>query len=98
MKHLIGKTMSKKVKFMGEDVNVRKLSVAQVMEIQEKSKASAEATDDNASLDLLQYVISKAVDGAEELSEEDFKNFPIDELSKLSNEILTFSGLGNAQK
>lgn len=94
MKHLVGKSMSKKVKFMGEDVTIRKLSVSQVMDIQEKSKV-AEA-DENASMELLQYVISCAVDGASELSAEDFQTFPIDELSKLSNEVLGYSGLGNA--
>ena len=34
MKHLVGKVMSKKTKFMGEDVTMKKLSVSQVMEIQ----------------------------------------------------------------
>lgn len=93
MKHLIGKAITKKVKFMGEDVTVRKLSVSQVLEIQEKSKAAAD--NDQSSLGLLQYVIACAVDGAQDLSEEDFSSFPVDELSKLSNEVLSFSGLGN---
>lgn len=95
MKHLIGKSMSKKIKFMGEDVTVRKLSVAQVMDIQEKSKSAD--NDENASMELLQYVISCAVDGAEELTRDDFQSFPIDELSRLSNEVLAYSGLGNVQ-
>jgi hypothetical protein len=96
MKHLVGKVMSKKTKFMGEDVTIKKLSVSQVMEIQEKSKAVGE--DENASIQLLQYVISCAVDGADELSTEDFSAFPVDELSRLSNEVLTFSGLGNVSQ
>ncbi len=93
MKHLVNKVISKKVKFMGEEVTVRKLSVAQVMEIQEKSKAAQD--DETSSLDLLQYVIASAVEGAADLSKEDFNSFPVDELSRLSNDVLTFSGLGN---
>jgi len=93
MKHLVGKVMSKKTKFMGEDVTMKKLSVSQVMEIQEKSKTVGE--DENASIQLLQYVIACSVDGAEDLSTEDFSAFPVDELSRLSNDVLTFSGLGN---
>ena len=93
MKHLVGKSMTKKVKFMSEDVTVKKLSVAQVMDIQEKSKQAG--TDENAGMDVLQYVIGCAVEGASELTKDDFESFPVDELSKLSNEILTFSGLGN---
>jgi hypothetical protein len=95
MKHLVGKSMTKKVKFLGEDVTVKKLSVAQVMDIQAKSKDAS--TDENAGMELLQYVIGCAVEGASELSSEDFQSFPVDELSKLSNEILSFSGLGNVQ-
>lgn len=93
MKNLVGKIVSKKVKFMGEEVSIRKLSVGQVMEIQQLSKGIAE--DEKASLELLQFVIASAVDGAEDLTSEDFQQFPVDELSKLSNEVLTYSGLGN---
>ena len=95
MKHLVGKTMTKKVKFLGEEVTVKKLSVSQVMDIQERSKESA--TNEKAGIELLQYVIGCAVDGAADLTTEDFESFPVDELSKLSNEILSFSGLGNVQ-
>lgn len=95
MKHLVGKLMTKKVKFMGEEVEIKKLSVGEVVEIQNRSKGAGE--DEKASLELLEYVISSSVKGAEELTSEDFQKFPVDELSKLSNEILVFSGLGNVQ-
>jgi hypothetical protein len=96
MKHLVNKPMTKKVKFMGEDLEVRKLSVGQVIEIQQMSKAIGD--DEKASLELLQYVISSAVKDAKDLTPDDFMEFPIDELSKLSNEILSYSGLGNVQQ
>ena len=92
MKALVGRKMSKKVTFMGEQVTISKLSVSEVMDIQEKAKTINDS--DSAGLDLLTTVIRSAVEGAGELSEEDFREFPMDELSKLSNEVMKFSGLG----
>jgi len=92
---LVGKKMTKAVKFMGEDVKISKLSVAEVMSIQEHAKDVE--NDEAAGLALLQTVIRSAVEGADELADEDFLTFPMDELSKLSNEIMKFSGIGNEQ-
>jgi hypothetical protein len=91
IKSLVGRKMNKTVKFMGEDVKISKLSVAEVMDVQEKAKRME--NDDNAGLDVLMSVIRSAVEGANELSDEDFLTFPTDELSKLSNEIMKFSGI-----
>lgn len=95
MKHLIGKKMTKKVKFLGEEVVVKKLTVAQVMAIQELTQAAGEK--DN-SMEILSFVITNAVEGAEELSSSDIEQFPLEELSRLSSDILEFSGLGNVKK
>jgi hypothetical protein len=76
---------------MGEDIRINKLSVAEVLEIQERAKAVE--GNDLAGFDLIKHVIQVAVPDAKELSEEDFNTFPMDELSKLSNEIMAFSGL-----
>lgn len=96
LKSLVNKPMTKKVKFMGEDVEIKKLSVGEVLEIQQLSKTVAE--DEKASLELLQFVISAAVKGADELTTDDYNTFPVDELSKLSNAVLEYSGLGNANQ
>jgi len=92
LKELSAKRMSKSVKFMGEDVKIYKLSVAEVLSIQEKSK-DAGATE-TAGFEVLRTVIRMAVEGAKELEDGDFNNFPMDELSKISAEIMKFSGLG----
>ncbi len=92
IKSLVGRKMTKSVKFMGEDVKISKLSVSEVMEIQDKAKAVE--GDDTAGLELLKCVIRAATEGAEDLADEDFQTFPMDELSKLSNEIMRFSGIG----
>jgi hypothetical protein len=100
MKHLVGKSLQKKVKFLGEDVLIRKLNVAQVMEIQELSKGINAENSDADSMAVLLFVIKAAVEGAADIDEADLKQFPLDELSTLSNSILEYSGLGagNAQK
>lgn len=89
MKDLVGKKMTKKVKFMDDSVQISKLSVKEVMAIQRE----AEGLADEDSFDMIVSVIRKATEGADEVSDEEFEMFPIDELSKLSNEIMKFSGV-----
>jgi hypothetical protein len=94
IKGLVGRKMTKKVKFVGEDVTISKLSVSEVLEIQESAK-KAESSEETG-FDLLKKVIRMSVEGATELSDEDFDSFPMDELSKLSSEIMKFSGIAGA--
>lgn len=91
-KNLVGKKMSKTVKFMGEDVKISKLSVAEVMEIQEK--ASQISGNDSEGFSVLKVVIRSSVEGAADISDEEFSQFPMDELSTLSTAIMKFSGIG----
>lgn len=95
IKGLIGRKMTKTFKFMGEDLRISKLSVAEVLEIQERAKAVDK--DENEGFNILKTVIRSGVEDAKDLSDEDFNNFPLDELSKLSNEIMKFSGIGGEQ-
>ena len=92
IKGLVGRKMTKKVKFMGEDVTISKLSVAEVLEIQEEAK-KLEGTEEGG-FGVLKTVIKSAVEGGADLSDADFEGFPMDELSKLSTEIMKFSGIG----
>jgi len=96
MKHLVGKVITKKVPFMGDEVEVRKMSVSEVMKIQELVKKANKSKAEDAQLGLLRDVIRLAVIGADQITDEDFNTFPIGELSELSNEILGFSGLGDS--
>jgi len=93
MKHLVGKVITKKTPFMGDEVEIRKLSVKEVLKVQDLTKAAAKSKDESSQLGLLKDVIQIAVVGADELTEEDFNNFPIGELNVLSNSILEYSGL-----
>lgn len=95
IKGLVGKKMTRSVKFMGEDVKISKLSVAEVLDIQDKAKSVDK--EDASGLDILKTVIRSAVEGGDQLEDADFENFPMDELSKLSTEIMKFSGIGADQ-
>jgi hypothetical protein len=95
IKSLVGKRMTKSVKFMGQDVKIAKLTVSEVLDIQDRAKAIEK--DENEGFNVLKTVIKASVEGADELTDDDFNNFPLDELSKLSNEIMRFSGIANDQ-
>jgi hypothetical protein len=88
-KALVSKRMTMKVTFMDEEVEIGKLSVRTVMEIQEQAKKE----DDTNGMTMLRMVIKSSVPEAGELSDEDFETFPMDELGNLSNSILKFSGI-----
>lgn len=92
-KNLIGKRMTKTVKFMDAQVSISKLSVAEVMNIQKQAEAVSSGGEQEG-FDILKTVIRASVEGASDITDEDFSGFPMDELSKLSNEIMKFSGIG----
>ena len=90
---LLEKKMTKKVKFMGSDVEITKLSVEQVLEIQESAK---KVDEDESGIELLRTVIRFSVTGADEIDDDQFTKLPLDELTKLSNAIMSYSGLGDS--
>ena len=95
LKSFVGKKQEKSVDFMGEKIPVRKLTVAQVLEIQEKAKMAGE--DETANFDLLKVVISYGAEGGDELIDDDFNSFALDDLSKLSAAIMKHSGISQEQ-
>lgn len=98
MKNLVGKRITRSVNFMGEKLEISKLSVQQGLDIQELAKKMADAPEDEGTgMEILMAVIKASVPGAAELSEEDFTQFPMDELSKLSKEIMQFSGMAGEE-
>lgn len=86
------KPMLTKVKFMGEDVEIAKLTVAQVMSIQDAAKAIKDG-DEEANVELLVKVIGFATPEFKDFSLDDYLSLPMEELSKLSNAIMKHSGL-----
>jgi hypothetical protein len=92
---LIGKTVSKSIKFLGVDVKITKLSMQQVKDIQARAKEMGE--DDAKAMDMMFEVIKMSVEGAEELTTEQFQAWPLEDINLLSEAILTYSGLGKVQ-
>lgn len=95
MKHLVGKPQTKKVPFMGDEVEIKKLSVAEVMELQELIKKAAKSKDQ---LQVLRDVLRLAVVGADEMSDDDFNTFSPIDLNELSEEVLVYCGLSNKEE
>jgi len=97
LKDLVGKKVSKEVKFMDSKVTIYKLTVDEVMDLQSQIKSVDEDSED-CGFEILKYVIQQALPEASDLSDEDLRSFPIDELSKLSAEIMKYSGMGEQGK
>lgn len=88
---------TKKYKFITLDIELTKLSVSDVLAIQEEAKAITEQADDAANIRLMLNVIRKGVAEMKDMSDAELLDLPMDELSALSAEIMKFSGLGKAQ-
>ena len=94
----VGTKVSKKYKFMNLDIDVNKLSVSQVMKVQEAAKELEANPTEEGNIKLLYLVIQQGVPELAELSSEELGECPMDELTKLSNEIMKFSGIGGGNK
>lgn len=94
MKNLVGKAVTKKVPFCNDEVEIRKLSVSEVLKVQELVKKNAKSKSEGSELDLIRDLLRLSVVGAESMTNEEFDTFPLAELSELSNSILKYSGLG----
>jgi hypothetical protein len=92
----VGKRISKNVKFMGEDIQISKLSISEVEDVQAKAKAVDEK-DSKSAFIVIKEIVRKSVEGASDLSDEDFQSFPLDDLAKLSNEIMEYSGMAGGK-
>lgn len=95
LKDLVDKKIKKSYEFMGQKIEITKLSVNQVFDIQEQVKEvqSREGGSERESLSLIRSVITMSVDEFGELSEDDFFSLPLDELTKLSDRIMQYSGM-----
>jgi len=98
MKNLVGTVQSKKIPFMESEVTIRKLSVKDVLVVQELVKKQAKSKDtDDSQLKLLRDILRMAVTDAAEMTDADFDTFPLNDLSTLSEEIMKYSGLGDQE-
>lgn len=95
---LVGKSNTRKTKFMGNDVEIRKLSISDVDQLRSKSEAlnDESLTDERKEeigRDIMLTTLRVGVVGATELTEENLATFPLDDINALTKEIMVYSGL-----
>jgi DNA-binding transcriptional MerR regulator len=88
--------MSKSVPFLDGKLVIYKLTVDQVDEIRQllSDKTEGESQD----YAVVHTVLKYGADNGENLTVEDLKQLPLEELSKLSEAILEFSGVKDKEK
>ena len=98
MKQFLNKTISKKIKVQGVEIELKALSLNEVMELQEVV-ADLDNTDEMSSnLTVMRSMLRVGVLGADEMSDEDFNSIPLSVLSEAVSEVLAYAGLGAADE
>lgn len=95
IKALVGSRQNKNHKFMDQNVTIQKLTYAEVMQV--KELAQGIENDDAKGFELLKFVVRKGTQGGDDLTDDDFQTFPLDELSGLSSAIMKHSGIAGDQ-
>jgi len=93
---LYNKKVVKKFDFMGVPVNLTKLTISEVESLQELNKRAEEESFNE--MDIMFAIIKKGCPDFAELEDEEIKNFPMDELIKLSSAVSKHSGLDQGKK
>jgi hypothetical protein len=89
----LGAKVFKEVEFVGNPLNIRKLTVKEVMQVQELAKALANDNSDEKNLELISYVITSGANDLHDVTKEEMLEFALDDLTALSNAIMEYSGL-----
>jgi len=92
LRELINKRTTKTVPFLGAKIEINKLTLAECQEIQ-RLASETNAEDPTKGFELLRHVITVGVPAAADFNEDDFANFPMDDLNKLSDEVLKYAGM-----
>lgn len=87
----IGASSKKMVQFMDKDIEISKLTINQVINIQKITKEAADS--DLHSIVILSAVIRAGAEELRDFDQQSLQDFPMEELATLSNHIMEFSGL-----
>ena len=99
MRKFVGKQKTKKIPFMGDKIEIRKLTTGQIKEIGKQAASIPTDSEDKAFLELV-YTFQAAVvleEGEDEITLGLLEEFPLDELISLSKEIMTYAGVPGAE-
>ena len=84
------------IEFMGEELEVLKLSTKQVKDFQAAASKLREAAGEDATtagFEIQRYIVRTAVVGAADLSDDELDSFPMADFSKLVGDVLEAAGL-----
>ena len=93
MKKFVGKLPTKKVPFMDDEIEIRKLTAGAVKRIGAASKTIDVEED---ALSVVAIVLNEGVvleEGEEPITAAFLEQFTLDDLNKLSNEIMAYAGV-----
>jgi len=96
MRELLGTpAATRKYDFLGKknSVEVRKLSGREVKDFQKEIERLKELSPTEQGTQIQNSIIRLGVVGAQDLTDEELDNFPLDEVSKLAMEVFRFSGI-----
>ena len=98
MRKFVGKVQTKKVDFMGSKLEIRKLTAGAVERIGQVAteKAEKSETEDPNALDTVAVILNEAVvlpEGEEPIDLDLLREFPLDELNKVVNQVMTYAGV-----
>ena len=76
---------------MNQEVEIKQLTVKGIKDLQKSLDKNKD--DDVSGLKTLSAIFKQTVVGAEDMKESEFEDFPIQALTKLSQDILEYNGL-----
>jgi hypothetical protein len=88
-----GSKTTKKIKFVGQDLEIVKLTVAQALKVQDAVKDAENNEAADANLGILLLVLQQGAPDLSDMTMEDLKDFPMNDLTLLSADIMKFSGM-----
>ena len=97
LRALVNNRSTKVVTFMGARIEINKLTLAECTEIQKVAK-DIDAENPDKAFDLLKHIIRVGVPAAMDFTDEDFESFPMDDLNKLSDNVLSYAGMDPNRK
>jgi len=97
LRALISDRQSKTVNFMTKKLRINKLTLTECTDVQKQAQ-TIDAEDPSKAFDLLKHIVRIGVPMAADFTDDDFGHFPMDDLNKLSDEVLKYAGMDPNRK
>lgn len=94
---LVEHRITKNIPFMNAKIEIIKLTLAETMEIQKMAQDAA-GEDPDMAFKMIRDIIRMGAPAAKDFEDEQFNNFPMEDLNKLADEILKYGGMDPNKK